>query len=171
MVNVAAEMERQGFEIPCSSAGDDVELAHTAVKVDQRNHGPVVGEGRLRSVPGRRPCYGTNTGALMARSPSDCDAIRVATPPSRAATCCQHAARDAGPRHLHADIAACPRYPGIHRFLDHDPQAAGTTPTGTRSSPPGCAGGSRHPQPPASAEASASSGTLQAMLDRTIAEK
>ena len=42
MVNFASEMERQGFEIPLLVGGATTSRAHTAVKVDQKYHGPVV---------------------------------------------------------------------------------------------------------------------------------
>jgi 5-methyltetrahydrofolate--homocysteine methyltransferase len=52
MVNFAAEMERQGFDIPLLIGGATTSRAHTAVKVDQRYHGPVVWvKDASRSVP------------------------------------------------------------------------------------------------------------------------
>jgi 5-methyltetrahydrofolate--homocysteine methyltransferase len=42
MVNVASEMQRQGFEIPMLVGGATTSRAHTAVKVDPRYEGPVV---------------------------------------------------------------------------------------------------------------------------------
>src|SRR3954465_7892110 len=42
MVNFAGEMERQGFDIPLLVGGATTSRAHTAVKVDQKYHGPVV---------------------------------------------------------------------------------------------------------------------------------
>jgi 5-methyltetrahydrofolate--homocysteine methyltransferase len=42
MVNFASEMERQGFDIPLLIGGATTSRAHTAVKVDQKYHGPVV---------------------------------------------------------------------------------------------------------------------------------
>jgi 5-methyltetrahydrofolate--homocysteine methyltransferase len=52
MVNFASEMERQGFEIPLLIGGATTSRAHTAVKVDQRYHGPVVWvKDASRSVP------------------------------------------------------------------------------------------------------------------------
>ena len=52
MVNVASEMERQGFEIPLLIGGATTSKAHTAVKVDERYHGPVVWvKDASRSVP------------------------------------------------------------------------------------------------------------------------
>jgi 5-methyltetrahydrofolate--homocysteine methyltransferase len=52
MVNFAVEMERQGFEIPLLIGGATTSRAHTAVKVDQKYHGPVVWvKDASRSVP------------------------------------------------------------------------------------------------------------------------
>ncbi|SDY55632.1 methionine synthase (B12-dependent) [Modestobacter sp. DSM 44400] len=52
MVNVASEMERQGFEIPLLIGGATTSRAHTAVKVAQKYHGPVIWvKDASRSVP------------------------------------------------------------------------------------------------------------------------
>ncbi|HVW80263.1 MAG TPA: methionine synthase [Mycobacteriales bacterium] len=52
MVNFAAEMERQGFDIPLLIGGATTSRAHTAVKVDRKYHGPVVWvKDASRSVP------------------------------------------------------------------------------------------------------------------------
>ena len=52
MVRVAAEMERQGFDIPLLLGGATTSRAHTAVKVDGQYHGPVVWvKDASRSVP------------------------------------------------------------------------------------------------------------------------
>ncbi|BEP15831.1 methionine synthase [Acidothermaceae bacterium B102] len=52
MVNLASEMERQGFDIPLLIGGATTSRAHTAVKVDQKYHGPVVWvKDASRSVP------------------------------------------------------------------------------------------------------------------------
>jgi 5-methyltetrahydrofolate--homocysteine methyltransferase len=52
MVNLAAEMERQGFDIPLLVGGATTSRAHTAVKVAHRYHGPVIWvKDASRSVP------------------------------------------------------------------------------------------------------------------------
>ena len=52
MVNFATEMERQGFDVPLLIGGATTSRAHTAVKVDQKYHGPVVWvKDASRSVP------------------------------------------------------------------------------------------------------------------------
>ncbi len=42
MVNVAKEMQRQGFELPLLIGGATTSPAHTSVKIDPQYHGPVV---------------------------------------------------------------------------------------------------------------------------------
>ena len=78
MVNLATEMERQGFEIPLLIGGATTSRAHTAVKVDQKYHGAVVWvKDASRSVPvvaallsdDQRP-------ALLADLQVDYDALR-----------------------------------------------------------------------------------------------
>src|SRR5665811_1229534 len=52
MVNFAAEMERQGLDIPLLIGGATTSRAHTAVKVSQKYHGPVIWvKDASRSVP------------------------------------------------------------------------------------------------------------------------
>jgi 5-methyltetrahydrofolate--homocysteine methyltransferase len=52
MVNLAKEMERQGFELPLLIGGATTSRAHTAVKIDPSYHGPVVWvKDASRSVP------------------------------------------------------------------------------------------------------------------------
>jgi 5-methyltetrahydrofolate--homocysteine methyltransferase len=52
MVTMATEMERQGFDIPLLIGGATTSRAHTAVKIDQKYHGPVVWvKDASRSVP------------------------------------------------------------------------------------------------------------------------
>ncbi len=52
MVNLASEMERQGFTIPLLIGGATTSRAHTAVKVDKKYSGPVVWvKDASRSVP------------------------------------------------------------------------------------------------------------------------
>ncbi len=79
MVTMASEMERQGFEIPLLIGGATTSRAHTAVKVDERYHGPVVWvKDASRSVPvvsqllsdQQRP-------ALMAGIKADYDSLRT----------------------------------------------------------------------------------------------
>jgi 5-methyltetrahydrofolate--homocysteine methyltransferase len=79
MVNVASEMQRQGFTLPLLIGGATTSRAHTAVKVDQRYDGAVVWvKDASRSVPvtaalldeRQRP-------ALLADVQADYDALRA----------------------------------------------------------------------------------------------
>jgi 5-methyltetrahydrofolate--homocysteine methyltransferase len=79
MVNFASEMERQGFEIPLIIGGATTSRAHTAVKVDQKYHGPVIWvKDASRSVPvvaallsdEQRP-------ALLTETAADYDSLRA----------------------------------------------------------------------------------------------
>jgi 5-methyltetrahydrofolate--homocysteine methyltransferase len=79
MVNFAAELERQGFDVPLLIGGATTSRAHTAVKVDQKYGGPVVWvKDASRSVPvvsqllsdEQRP-------RLMAEVAKDYDALRA----------------------------------------------------------------------------------------------
>ncbi|MCW2584042.1 MAG: metH [Klenkia sp.] len=78
MVDFAAEMERQGLDIPLMIGGATTSRAHTAVKVDQKYHGPVIWvKDASRSVPvvaallsdEQRP-------GLLAATDADYDALR-----------------------------------------------------------------------------------------------
>jgi 5-methyltetrahydrofolate--homocysteine methyltransferase len=52
MVTLATEMERQGFDVPLLIGGATTSRAHTAVKIAQKYHGPVVWvKDASRSVP------------------------------------------------------------------------------------------------------------------------
>ncbi|CCH79966.1 homocysteine-N5-methyltetrahydrofolate transmethylase, B12-dependent [Nostocoides japonicum T1-X7] len=79
MVNVASEMERQGFEIPLLIGGATTSRAHTAVKVDQRYHGPVVWvKDASRSVPVASALLSdTQRDGFMAEVKKDYDSLRA----------------------------------------------------------------------------------------------
>ncbi len=102
MVNFAAEMERQGFDIPLLVGGATTSRAHTAVKVDKQYHGPVIWvKDASRSVPvvaallsdERRP-------ALLADVKTDYDSLRE-----------RHAARSEAKAMLPLDTARANRTP------------------------------------------------------------
>jgi 5-methyltetrahydrofolate--homocysteine methyltransferase len=79
MVNVATEMERQGFEIPLLIGGATTSRAHTAVKVDERYHGPVLWvKDASRSVPGASALLsdGTSRQKLLDATKADYDSLR-----------------------------------------------------------------------------------------------
>jgi 5-methyltetrahydrofolate--homocysteine methyltransferase len=79
MVNFAAEMERQGFEIPLLIGGATTSRAHTAVKVDPQYHGPVVWvKDASRSVPVASTLLSTERrDGLLAEVSADYDSIRT----------------------------------------------------------------------------------------------
>jgi 5-methyltetrahydrofolate--homocysteine methyltransferase len=79
MVNFAAEMERQGLEIPLLIGGATTSRAHTAVKVDPRYHGPVVWvKDASRSVPVASSLLSDERReVLLAEVKADYDSIRA----------------------------------------------------------------------------------------------
>jgi 5-methyltetrahydrofolate--homocysteine methyltransferase len=78
MVNLASEMERQGFDIPLLIGGATTSRAHTAVKVSPRYHGPVVWvKDASRSVPVAAALLSDEQRpALLAGVEADYDSIR-----------------------------------------------------------------------------------------------
>jgi 5-methyltetrahydrofolate--homocysteine methyltransferase len=78
MVRFAEEMERQGFEIPLLIGGATTSRAHTAVKVDERYHGPVLWvKDASRSVPVVAALLSDERRAgLLADVQTDYDALR-----------------------------------------------------------------------------------------------
>ena len=138
MVNVASEMQRQGFTIPLLIGGATTSRAHTAVKVDQKYDGAVVWvKDASRSVPvtaallddrQRAEAPGRRAGRLRraaypprgeerpaaghrGRRPGRADADRVDRLPSPAAP----SAAPAGPRRLaqHRSAGCRPARPGL----------------------------------------------------------
>ena len=79
MVGFAAEMQRQGFEIPLLIGGATTSRAHTAVKVDPKYDGPVVWvKDASRSVPTAAALLNADHRArLMLDVKSDYDALRA----------------------------------------------------------------------------------------------
>jgi 5-methyltetrahydrofolate--homocysteine methyltransferase len=79
MVNVAAEMQRQGFTLPLLIGGATTSRAHTAVKVDPKYDGPVVWvKDASRSVPVTAALlHETNREKLLADVKTDYDALRA----------------------------------------------------------------------------------------------
>jgi 5-methyltetrahydrofolate--homocysteine methyltransferase len=79
MVGFAAEMQRQGFEIPLLIGGATTSRAHTAVKVDPKYDGPVVWvKDASRSVPTAAALLSADQRArLMNDVKTDFDALRA----------------------------------------------------------------------------------------------
>ena len=166
MVNFAAEMERQGFDIPLLIGGATTSRAHTAVKVDQKYHGPVIWvKDASRSVPvvaallsdEQRP-------KLLAEVEADYDSLRERHAARRTTerACCRSSRprEPAHPDRLDRLPPAAPAHARCSRTTDvlrrptattrgtRDPVRAGpstttrstscaTTSTGSRSSTPG----------------------------------
>src|SRR5204863_1835086 len=78
MVNVASEMQRQGFRLPLLIGGATTSRAHTAVKVDPRYDGPVVWvKDASRSVPvASSLLHRERRGPLLEEVKADYDSIR-----------------------------------------------------------------------------------------------
>ncbi|HET8664064.1 MAG TPA: methionine synthase [Nocardioides sp.] len=79
MVNIAAEMQRQGFSLPLLIGGATTSRAHTAVKVDPKYDGPVVWvKDASRSVPVTASLlHETNRDKLLAEVKADYDSLRA----------------------------------------------------------------------------------------------
>ena len=79
MVNFAAEMERQGFEIPLIIGGATTSKAHTAVKVTPKYHGPIVWvKDASRSVPVAAALLSDEQRpTLLADTKADYDSVRA----------------------------------------------------------------------------------------------
>ena len=151
MVNFAAEMERQGFEIPLLIGGATTSRAHTAVKVDPALPRPGgLGEGRLALGAGRRrPAVRRAARQLLDDVEADYDSLRE-----------RHAAKTrppvvvdrGGPGQRDADrLVVEPPAAGHGRRLDRRSRASSrtttspscaSTSTGSRSSTPGRCGAS-----------------------------
>ncbi len=124
MVNVASEMQRQGFEIPLLVGGATTSRAHTAVKVDGKYDGPVVWvKDASRSVPtlaallsdARRP-------ALLADVQADYDSLRArhATKHDRPMVPLEQARANRTPIEWDGYTPPAPRQPGVHVLEGYD---------------------------------------------------
>ncbi|MCB0894567.1 MAG: methionine synthase [Nocardioidaceae bacterium] len=124
MVNVAAEMQRQGLDIPLLIGGATTSRAHTAVKVDKQYDGPVVWvKDASRSVPtlatllndAQRP-------RLMAEVQADYDALRVrhAAKHDRPMLTVEQARANRTPIEWDGYAPPAPRAPGIHLLPGYD---------------------------------------------------
>ncbi|GAB6987425.1 methionine synthase [Nocardioides pyridinolyticus] len=124
MVNVASEMQRQGFEIPLLVGGATTSRAHTAVKVDGKYDGPVVWvKDASRSVPtlaallseAQRP-------RLMAEVKADYDSLRErhAAKSDRPMVTLEQARANRTPIDWTGYEPPAPRQPGTHVLTDYD---------------------------------------------------
>ena len=125
MVNLASEMERQGFDVPLLIGGATTSRAHTAVKVDPAYSGPVVWvKDASRSVPvaasllsdEQRPAFLADVGA-------DFDSIRerhAARGAQRPLTNLEQARRNATPVDWSTHRPPKPALLGVETYLAHD---------------------------------------------------
>src|SRR5690606_31240187 len=121
MESFAAEMQRQGFQIPLLIGGATTSRAHTAVKIDRKYDGPVVWvKDASRSVPvvstllsdERRP-------AFMAELRADYDSLRerhAARGDARTILPLEVARADATPIDWSDYVPPAPAEPGVHEF-------------------------------------------------------
>ncbi|WP_279235594.1 methionine synthase [Nocardioides sp. SR21] len=124
MVNVAAEMQRQGFEIPLLIGGATTSRAHTAVKVDGKYDAPVVWvKDASRSVPvlatllndAQRP-------KLLAEVKADYDSLRErhAAKHDRPMLSFEQARANRTPVEWDGYAPPAPRSPGTHVLSGYD---------------------------------------------------
>src|SRR3954471_1440559 len=124
MVNVASEMQRQGFDIPLLVGGATTSRAHTAVKVDGKYDGPVVWvKDASRSVPtlaallsdAQRP-------QLLADIKADYDSLRTrhAGKGDRRLLTYEQARAARTPVDWDGYEPAAPKEPGIHVLQAYD---------------------------------------------------
>ena len=125
MVNMASEMERQGWQIPLLIGGATTSRAHTAVKVDKQYSGPVIWvKDASRSVPVVSSLLSTTRKeALLADVQRDFDSIRArhAAKASERPLVSLDAARANAPEiDFTVDRPVPPRRPGRHTVLGQD---------------------------------------------------
>src|SRR6476660_4225995 len=124
MVNVASEMQRQGFTIPLLIGGATTSRAHTAVKVDGKYDGAVVWvKDASRSVPtlaallsdAQRP-------KLLADIKADYDSLRErhATKHDRPMVTLEQARAHRTPITWDGYVPPAPRQSGVHVLDDYD---------------------------------------------------
>ncbi len=124
MVNLASEMQRQGFTLPLLLGGATTSRAHTAVKIDPAYEGPVVWvKDASRSVPtaaallheGQRP-------ALMQKVSDDYDSLRAryAAKQNRPMVSLERARANATPIDWTGYDAPAPAKPGVQVLESYD---------------------------------------------------
>src|SRR4051794_32399010 len=125
MVNMATEMERQGFEIPLLIGGATTSRAHTAVKVDPKYHGPVVWvKDASRSVPVAAALLSDEQRPkLLSETAADYDSLRerhAARQQSRPLTSLGKARENASPIDWSSYTPPVPKQLGSQVFEDYD---------------------------------------------------
>ena len=124
MVNVAAEMQRQGFKLPLLIGGATTSKAHTAVKIDKQYDGPVVWvKDASRSVPVASALLNpAGREKLMADVREDFDALRArhAAKHDRPMITLAAARENRFPVDWSQGVVDAPKQPGIHVFEAYD---------------------------------------------------
>ncbi|CAA9374672.1 MAG: 5-methyltetrahydrofolate--homocysteine methyltransferase [uncultured Nocardioides sp.] len=124
MVGFAAEMQRQGLDIPLLVGGATTSRAHTAVKVDPRYDGPVVWvKDASRSVPTAAALLDPEQRIrLMADVKADFDSLRTrhAAKNDRPLTTLADARANATPIDWSTFTPVAPRQPGVHVLSGYD---------------------------------------------------
>ena len=124
MVGFAAEMQRQGLDIPLLVGGATTSRAHTAVKVDPRYDGPVVWvKDASRSVPTAAALLDPEQRTrLMADVKADFDSLRTrhAAKNDRPLTTLADARANATPIDWSTFTPLAPRQPGVHVLSGYD---------------------------------------------------
>jgi 5-methyltetrahydrofolate--homocysteine methyltransferase len=124
MVNFAAEMERQGLEIPLLIGGATTSRAHTAVKVAPRRTGPVVWvKDASRSVPVAAALLSdTQRPALLEATEADYAALRErhAQKSDRPMLTLEKARANRTPIEWEGYVPPVPNESGVRVFADYD---------------------------------------------------
>jgi 5-methyltetrahydrofolate--homocysteine methyltransferase len=124
MVNFAAEMERQGFDIPLLIGGATTSRAHTAVKVAPRRSGPVIWvKDASRSVPVAAALLSDEQRpALLAATEEDYAGLRErhAAKHDRPLLTLTKARQNRTPIEWEGYVPPVPQRPGITVFSDYD---------------------------------------------------
>jgi 5-methyltetrahydrofolate--homocysteine methyltransferase len=125
MVGFATEMERQGFDIPLLIGGATTSRAHTAVKVDQKYHGPVVWvKDASRSVPVVAALLSDEQRPnLLKELKEDYDGLRerhAARTEAKAIVPIDQARANRTPIVWEGYEPPVPSKPGVHVFADYD---------------------------------------------------
>ncbi|HET6168429.1 MAG TPA: methionine synthase [Marmoricola sp.] len=124
MVNFAAEMERQGLEIPLLIGGATTSRAHTAVKVSPRRSGPVIWvKDASRSVPVAAALLSDEQRpALLAATEEDYEALRErhSAKHDRPMLTLTKARENRTPIDWEGYVPPAPKRPGITVFADYD---------------------------------------------------
>ena len=123
MVNVASEMQRQGFTVPLLVGGATTSRAHTAVKVDPRYDHPVVWvKDASRSVPVAAALLSEDRREeFMAEIAADYDALRERHAAKHERPMLGIAAARSNAARVDPEtVPPAPAQPGIHEFLDYD---------------------------------------------------